>query len=114
MSMIVKNLECVCVCMLQLVRGKNLPKNLTREVCLQLASCNDNSLGFAWYQGKSVCCTAIHTNHHLDLNVCKHLPLPKAVIETVKTMFACGVEMKTILDDMKYIRLCVLEGWGVG
>ena len=44
--------------------------------------------------------TATHTNHHLSLMECKHLPIPKSVKEKVKTMLANGVQMEKIMDGM--------------
>ena len=39
-----------------------------------------------------------HTNHQTGLMECKHLPLPKSVIDKVQSLLASGVKMENVLD----------------
>ena len=39
-----------------------------------------------------------HTNHHTNLSECKHLPLPKCVVDKVRLQLASGVKIERVLD----------------
>ncbi|XP_065916328.1 uncharacterized protein [Dysidea avara] len=86
---------CTKQCKTDKQRSSKESRKLTPEkFCLASITATENLVS-----GKvTVCYTATHTNHQLNLKECKHLPLPKAVIERVKTMLANGVEMETIMD----------------
>jgi len=44
--------------------------------------------------------TSTHTNHNLELEECKHLPLPESTIKRVKTLIANDVQMEKIMDGV--------------
>ena len=64
------------------------------KFCLAHMTATENSVN-----GKvSVKYVATHTNHQVNLEECKNLPLPRSTADEVKRMFANGVPIEKIMD----------------
>ena len=62
--------------------------------CLAHITANENVTS-----GKvSIKYVSTHTNHAINIEECKHLPLPKSVVEQVRMMFASGIQVEKIMD----------------
>lgn len=49
---------------------------------------------------------ASHTNHHLNIQECKYLPLPPSVKDDIQQQFATGKPIEQIMDSKMAFMFC--------
>ena len=62
----------------------------TNKFCLAHITATENLIS----RKVSVKYVATHTNHQLNLEECKNLPIPRSIADEVKRMFANGVQVE--------------------